>query len=368
MQSDGAAFLALLKLPALLAEAGIAWVLFRCARGRWGRPGAAAVALLYLLSPAVLVNGAAWGQVDAVLTLAIIGSLLSLARRRYGWAGALFAVALWSSRRRCCGCQWVVWYWWSIAGADVPHDPLWPPRADSCSHFRCWCCPSRWFRGQAGSSSSTSAPSARTPMPRSTPSISMRCWVGTGRRSTASPLTATPWAWGLLFVLPTLVFAGLLLSRSRRRDVVFYLAALMAAMAFTFLPKMHERYLYAVIPLLLLCFGRSRDRRFLLLAIGYSVTVYIGEVATLAARLGVRVLRHSEHLPVDASHRACKHRPVCVAGQGRRGLALAPGSGDRSSRLIALRRHPLRCPTCRRCRRNSHRAGAASTCYCWPSW
>ena len=281
LQTGGEAFLVLLKLPALLAEAGIAWLLFQAARARWGLRGAAAIALLFLLSPAVLINAAAWGQVDAVLTLAIVASLMLLVTRRYGGAGALFALAL----------------------LIKPQALLWLPVLGLVSAIDSWRERSPRPIAVAGlgfvlAFSLPVLPFALVQGPGwivelylntlgSYPYATLNAfnlyallgwnWVPID----SSPLTATPWVWGSLFVMPTLVFASLLLIRSRRREVVLYLGALVIAMAFTFMPKMHERYLYAVIPLLLLCFGRSRDRRFLLLAVGYSITVYIGEVTTL---------------------------------------------------------------------------------------
>ena len=51
---------------------------FGYARKRLGDAAAALVAGLYAFSPAVLVNGAAWGQADSVLALLLMLSLIHI--------------------------------------------------------------------------------------------------------------------------------------------------------------------------------------------------------------------------------------------------------------------------------------------------
>lgn len=58
-----------------------------------GRRDAAVVAALYLLNPAVLLAGPAWGQVDSAGTLPYLGALLASGAGRHGIAGGLAVVA-----------------------------------------------------------------------------------------------------------------------------------------------------------------------------------------------------------------------------------------------------------------------------------
>jgi Gpi18-like mannosyltransferase/4-amino-4-deoxy-L-arabinose transferase-like glycosyltransferase len=278
---DDAVFVVLLKLPAILAEAVIAWILFRAAQVRWGASAAAGIAVLFLLSPAVLINAAAWGQVDAVLTLAIITALLQFARRHYGRAGALFALALLIKPQALL--------WLPLGGMVLVIDswrqhsprPVVTASVGFALVFSTLVLPFSLVQGPGWifalyHKSLGSYPYATLN------AFNLYALLGWNWASIDnSPLTAKPWLWGILFVVPTLAFIGSLAIRSSRRHLVLYAAALLLAMAFTFVPKMHERYLYAVVPLLLLCFGRACDRRLLMIAIGYSVTVYIGEVTTL---------------------------------------------------------------------------------------
>ncbi|MEO8252552.1 MAG: phospholipid carrier-dependent glycosyltransferase, partial [Chloroflexota bacterium] len=83
----------LVKVPGILADGGVAWVLFCYARrfgrgwlGSWsGERLGLVAAVIYVFNPGTIFNSAVWGQVDSVGTLAVIGTLYLLAR---GWTEA----------------------------------------------------------------------------------------------------------------------------------------------------------------------------------------------------------------------------------------------------------------------------------------
>ncbi|MEG0901239.1 MAG: hypothetical protein RSG96_03905, partial [Clostridia bacterium] len=60
---------------------------------RVGRTPAAFVACLYALNPAVLVNGAAWGQVDSLLALLMLCTAIQAMERKWQFALPLFVVS-----------------------------------------------------------------------------------------------------------------------------------------------------------------------------------------------------------------------------------------------------------------------------------
>ena len=93
----------LVKVPGILADIGVAWLLFAMVR-RWGgelierasfrispeRAGLAAAAI-YLFNPGTVFDSAVWGQIDAVGTLVLLGTIYVLAR---GWTEAAAAGAV----------------------------------------------------------------------------------------------------------------------------------------------------------------------------------------------------------------------------------------------------------------------------------
>ncbi len=85
---------ALLKVPACLADLGIALLLFYEGRRLFGGPRAVAASALYFLNPVSIYDSAYWGQVDAIHSAFLLLALILVNRQRFGWAGAASALAL----------------------------------------------------------------------------------------------------------------------------------------------------------------------------------------------------------------------------------------------------------------------------------
>jgi hypothetical protein len=86
---------AAVKLPGLMAGAGLTALLYHVARRRTGREDLASVAALaWWLNPATLLNAETLGYLDALLMLPALGVLLLIHERRFAWAGAVIAVAV----------------------------------------------------------------------------------------------------------------------------------------------------------------------------------------------------------------------------------------------------------------------------------
>ena len=87
----------LVKIPGILSDIAVAWLLFVIVR-RWGGElidrasfrisadrAALAVAAIYLFNPGTVFDSAVWGQVDSVGTLVLLATIYFLGR---GWTEA----------------------------------------------------------------------------------------------------------------------------------------------------------------------------------------------------------------------------------------------------------------------------------------
>ncbi len=84
--SQGALLLNLKFVP-ILTDMVTAWLIYVIGRKKVPEKSAAALALLYALNPTVIINGAAWGQVDSVLALGmVLVAILAMDRK---WSVAL---------------------------------------------------------------------------------------------------------------------------------------------------------------------------------------------------------------------------------------------------------------------------------------
>jgi hypothetical protein len=89
--SGGQVPAAVLKLPAIVADVGVAVLVARLA-GRWRGPRAGlGAAALYLFIPVTWYDSALWGQVDAVAALVMVAALVLLVE---GWSEPAAALAV----------------------------------------------------------------------------------------------------------------------------------------------------------------------------------------------------------------------------------------------------------------------------------
>ena len=81
--------------------------------------------------------------------------------------------------------------------------------------------------------------------------------------------------WGLIFSISVLLIAGWLYLKSKHEAAPIIAAIILNSGAFIFAPKMHERYMYPVIALLLIALIYLKSKRILLLLCGFSVTIFM---------------------------------------------------------------------------------------------
>lgn len=86
--------LLLLKLPSIAADMACAWLLFRETSRKSSRMQAFFLCMAYLFHPAVILNSSVWGQVDSVFTLTIVVMCLCLIRGKMLFAYIAFGVGL----------------------------------------------------------------------------------------------------------------------------------------------------------------------------------------------------------------------------------------------------------------------------------
>ncbi len=134
--------------------------------------------------------------------------------------------------------------------------------------------------------------------------------------------------YGTALMVVSFLFAMVGLIADRSADALPFYLALMMTLVYVFGLKIHERYLYAALLLLLLGFARTKDRRLLWLFAGLSVTTFVNVAIVLsnALRLGASM----GHLNADTLGLASVLAVVNVllalygASIAIRGLAVSP--------------------------------------------
>lgn len=285
---DTPAFLVLLKLPAILADAATVWVLHRLARRYSPDPEALALAALYAFNPAVILDSAVWGQVDGVLTLFLLLGAFLL-EERPAWSGASFAAALLVKPQALIFAPVpLLWFWtrfsreqrrpaaadllaFAGAGVFLFAVAVWPFSAEQGPG---WILSKYW-------STLSSYPYAALN------AFNFFALVGGNLASTAEKLLFWPYAtWGRFFLLVICLFVALAWFRGRDSSRFWYTPLFLAVAVFVLSTKMHERYLFPALAFGLAYAVVTRARLALWIFAGLSVTQFFNASEVLA--LGMR--------------------------------------------------------------------------------
>lgn len=86
--------LLLLKLPAILCDLACGYLIYREADRRFEKTTALFLCLTYLLNPAVILNSSVWGQVDSVFTLMVVLMCLYLMKGKLFPAYIVFGIGI----------------------------------------------------------------------------------------------------------------------------------------------------------------------------------------------------------------------------------------------------------------------------------
>ncbi|KAA8997131.1 phospholipid carrier-dependent glycosyltransferase [Paenibacillus spiritus] len=264
----------LFKLPAIVADLITGVLLYRFVCKKWGSGLALALAALYLFNPAVLTDSAVWGQADSFFVLFLLLSIMAVADKR------LAVAAL----------------WFAIATAVKPQALIFTPvLLFAFYHHRAWkellkgalyglaalaaiALPFFWGNGGIKGiidlySSTLSSYPYSTVNAFNLYTLIAPSWAPIDRTWLGIPFRI----WGSIFIVVTVLLAGLFSFRKNRQDLSksYYIAMLMIVVMFVLGTKMHERYMFPALILSLFAYAASRDRRLLLLFFGFSLTQYI---------------------------------------------------------------------------------------------
>ena len=290
---DSTAHIVLLKMLPILCDLIGAMLVYRFSEKRLGNRAALLLCAFYAFNPAVLVDSAAWGQIDSVLTLLLVVCALRMAEGGYISSLAAFALAvlvkpqallfapvglaalivrvigrfrdLAVEKRRAVRELWL-----ALAGLVVAFVILWgvalPFSAQSGLS------PIEWLWEKL-----FGATQGYRYMTVNTLNLYVILGQNWLRLEDAGIWLYVAWA---LFALSYLYAIFLqLLSRDGRK--VFLTGAVLIVLVCTFGPMMHERYIYPAVFLLLLAYADCRDRRLLWSALALTVTLFMNEALVL---------------------------------------------------------------------------------------
>ena len=294
----GDAYTLLIKLPAMLADIAAAMFIYRLAEKRLSGAAAFGAALLYVLNPAVILDSSVWGQVDSVHTFLIIVSLYALTERKFYAGFALFAFAA------------------LVKPQSLMFSPIYIHAAfnEISARSRNNKAGATDATGAAGATDATGATGAAGFTLRLAAVCLAVVFIGCLPfaagfdfmpviKQFGYTLASYPYAtvnaynlyalmglnWfpadlanglflnvtGLAVLLCIVAFSFYLLKRDSSAGGVFKAAAFICVTVFVFSIKMHERYVFPALALLVIAYVYTEDARLPLLYAGFSITLFI---------------------------------------------------------------------------------------------
>jgi len=274
---NSVAFITLLKLPAILSDILSSIIIFRLGKKPLGVVVASILAMLYVFNPAVLFNSTIYGQIDSLFALLIFMAIVFVFKDRLVIASVIFAAALsvkpqalifapvgiyalieetiQSKNLKTAGL--------SILSMILTFIVIILPFSIKQNFF--------WIFNLYGKSLSSYQYG-------SVNAFNLFAFLGANGVNENNILFLFSYKiWGHISIIAIVVSSVFLYFTSRHKSKPFFIAILIVAAFFVLSARMHERYIFPVLGLTLLNYIYTKDKRFLFLFIGFSLTAFLNQ-------------------------------------------------------------------------------------------
>ncbi|SFF32158.1 Mannosyltransferase related to Gpi18 [Paenibacillus catalpae] len=271
------------KLPAIFADLISGYLIYRTAVKKLDHRAAFGLAMLYIWNPAVWMNSAGWGQVDSFFALILILAVRAITERKLERASIWFAIAVLVKPQALIFTPVFLLAYgynlksWKRIAAGIGYGAV---------TFLLLAAPFIWNNGGLHAlynlyrSTLSSYPYATL--------NAFNLYALTGgnwAKLDAHWLGVEYAAWGNIgIVFATVVSILFFAFRKQQKDLSgsFYMAIILIVTVFMFAAKMHERYMFPALLLMIFAYIEARDRRILHLLLGFSITHFINVGYVLA--------------------------------------------------------------------------------------
>lgn len=285
MGLNDSAFTILIMMPPIICDIITACFIYKIAKTKTDEKVSAAMALLYVLNPAVIINSSVWGQVDSVHTLMIFSSLYLLIKKKYTFSFPLFVLAVLVKPQSLMFSPIYIYFFFKLfkpSSSQVFKDTFKAAFKEMGAgiglSFALLIVPLIPF-----SSNGDFAPivSQYINTLASYPYASINAYNfyalnGLNWAPLTSEIAGIPVSfWGYGSIVITCIISFVLLWKNDSPSNVFFTAAFLNTATYMFSIKMHERYIFPALLMLLVSYIFEKNKKVLIIYIGFSVTVFL---------------------------------------------------------------------------------------------
>ncbi len=269
--NSGWSYTLIIKLPPILCDVMISYFIFMLAKKRLNLDLAYILMFFYAFNPNVIINSTLWGQIDSVFTLLLILALWLLFEKKYEFASVLFAASVLlkpqgliflpillfellknKNPRKIFSCflTGMVTFILIILPFSFSQEPFWI--------FKLYLNTASGYKGA------------------SINAFNLFALFGANWLDDSNTLFIFSYStWGFIFIVLVTLFTFYLYMKGKGDSMPFLTSLILITGVFMLSSKMHERYLYPSMALLLITFILSNDKRMLWLFYGFSATGFI---------------------------------------------------------------------------------------------
>lgn len=271
----------LFKLPAIISDLVLGYIIYDVGRKKIGSGLAFGLMLFFLFNPAVLINSAAWGQADSFFLIFLLLSIRGVVDKAFVRSAIFFALAVLIKPQALIFTPVLMFAFY--------HSRAWKQLAVGALYgmgaFILLAVPFFWNNGGIGGIINLYKNTLSSYPYSSVNAFNLYALTDPLWSSLETTFLGISYRiWGFIFILVAVALAALFSFAKDRINLSksYYIGMVLIVVVFVLGTKMHERYLFPVIILCLFSFIESRDRRFLTLFLGFSLTQYINVGYTLA--------------------------------------------------------------------------------------
>ncbi|CAM3467021.1 phospholipid carrier-dependent glycosyltransferase [Paenibacillus lupini] len=276
IDSASDAALLLYKLPAIAADLITGYLIYRTAQKKLDHRAAFGLAMLYIWNPAVWINSAGWGQVDSFFALILVLAIHAITNGKLERGSIWFALAVLVKPQALIFSPVMLLAYgynlkaWKRVAAGIGYGAV---------AFLLLAAPFIWSNGGLHAlynlykSTLSSYPYATLN------AFNLYALTGGNWAKLDQQWLGLQYAtWGNVgIVFATVASILFFAARKQQKDLSgsFYMAMILIVTVFMFAAKMHERYMFPALLLMIFAYIEAKDRRILHLLFGFSVTHFI---------------------------------------------------------------------------------------------
>ena len=271
-------FVLMLKIPSIIADVVTAYFIYKLGKKYFSSEIGILLSAFYIFNPAIFIDSTFWGQVDSIFTLMIVIAVFLLSEKKIVISSAVFAASILMKPQGIIFLP--ILFFELVRKRDLK---IFIKAAFSALFMAVIIILPFSLNGQSSlwifklySNTISEYPYA------SVNAFNFFGLIGANYTKNTDILVVFNYhTWGMIFIVVTTLISWAVYIKNNNRNFVSAIALLQIAGVFTFSVGMHERYLFPAVALSILAFIYLKDRRFFILAIGFSITSYINIYSVL---------------------------------------------------------------------------------------